>query len=106
MSSICGSDELVPRSWATKAQWAWLEAHQAAYLEAKKDGTVTTFLSSTTHDFFVQWSEHTLMFGDRAAGDLSPDEKEALGKAITERRKVSDIYAICSCRHTDTSGMD
>ncbi|KAI0348745.1 hypothetical protein OH77DRAFT_1377532, partial [Trametes cingulata] len=71
-------------------QWDWLAARSLDWPQAKRLGKVSAFLASTYYTWAQQWSERTLLFGDRET--LSEEEELRLGDAVKVRQKKSKTW--------------
>lgn len=74
-------------SWTTPQQWDWLFSLRANAQEARAKGRYSTWLASIYHDWFLQWPERKVLFGEIKV--LDPEQEKELGKAIAARRLVS-----------------
>ncbi|KAL1948931.1 hypothetical protein VTO73DRAFT_10737 [Trametes versicolor] len=71
-------------SWTTPQQWDWLFSLRANAQEARAKGRYSTWLASIYHDWFLQWPERKVLFGEIKV--LDPEQEKELGKAIAARR--------------------
>nr|VWP01673.1 Cell cycle regulatory protein [Ganoderma boninense] len=91
------------RSWATEAQWTWLWGKRPDFLDAQKNGRVSTFMASVYCDWFVEWPEIQALFGHEDEARLTEAEKEMLGKAVAGRRTKLTTWFKNRCRVRPTN---
>jgi hypothetical protein len=78
---------MAPHRKTTEDQTEYLKAWVPEYLDAQKRKRLPHFWPKYYRSWFEQYSERTLLYGDRQ--DLTAEEEEALGTAIQKRQTVS-----------------